>query len=115
MPKKPKRPCAFSGCPNLCDGQYCEEHRVQERRKYDQYQRSPLVNKRYGRAWRRVRDKYKYEHPYCEQCYIFGIIVPVEEVHHIVPVSQGGAHDPSKLLSLCLSCHNKVHHEMGER
>lgn len=28
MPHKPKRPCRYPGCPNLCDtGTYCEEHR----------------------------------------------------------------------------------------
>ena len=32
MPTKPKRPCGYPGCPNLTDSQYCEEHRIQERR-----------------------------------------------------------------------------------
>lgn len=58
MPSKPKRPCSYPGCPNLTDGQYCEEHRVQERRKYDKYERSPDVHKKYGRAWKRIRDRY---------------------------------------------------------
>lgn len=26
MPRKPKRPCSYPGCPKLVDGQYCEEH-----------------------------------------------------------------------------------------
>ena len=27
MPKTPKRPCRYPGCPNLCEnGIYCEEH-----------------------------------------------------------------------------------------
>lgn len=26
MPRKPKRPCSFPGCPNLTDGRFCEEH-----------------------------------------------------------------------------------------
>lgn len=27
MPKAPKRPCRYPGCPNLCDsGVYCREH-----------------------------------------------------------------------------------------
>ena len=25
MPRKPKRPCSYPGCPKLVDGQYCEE------------------------------------------------------------------------------------------
>lgn len=27
MPRKPKRGCAYPGCPKLTDGQYCEEHK----------------------------------------------------------------------------------------
>lgn len=26
MPRKPKKPCAYPGCPNLTDGRYCPEH-----------------------------------------------------------------------------------------
>ena len=25
MPKMPRRPCGFPGCPNLTDGRFCEE------------------------------------------------------------------------------------------
>lgn len=28
MPRKPKRPCRYPGCPNLSDGVYCEVHRT---------------------------------------------------------------------------------------
>jgi len=115
MPRKPKRPCAYPGCPNLTDGQYCEEHRKQVDRSYNKYTRSPDVHKKYGRAWKRIRDRYVLEHPYCERCFAEGIITPVDEVHHIVPVSKGGTHERSNLMSLCQSCHNKIHHELGDR
>ena len=115
MPHKPKRPCAYPGCPNLSDGQYCEQHRVSERRKYDRYERSPNVNKSYGRAWKRIRDRYAAAHPLFEQCLKEGRLTPVEEVHHILPISQGGTHDASNLMSLCQSCHTKIHHELGDR
>ncbi|MCC8046435.1 MAG: HNH endonuclease, partial [Clostridiales bacterium] len=26
MPKMPKKPCSYPGCPRLTDGTYCEEH-----------------------------------------------------------------------------------------
>ena len=26
MPGKPKKPCAYPGCPNLTDGRYCSKH-----------------------------------------------------------------------------------------
>jgi len=115
MPRKPKRPCAYPGCPNLSDGQYCEEHRVQERRKYDKYIRSPEVKRKYGSVWRRIRDSYAKEHPLCERCLKEGQLSPVEEVHHILPVKRGGTHSRDNLMSLCRSCHNKVHIEMGDR
>ena len=34
VPTKPKRPCSYPGCPNLTDGQYCEEHAKQMNRRY---------------------------------------------------------------------------------
>lgn len=115
VPTKPKRPCGYHGCPNLTDSQYCEEHRIQERRKYDKYERAPDVHKKYGRAWKRIRDRYYATHPYCERCYVEGRMTPTEEVHHILPVSKGGQHTDDNLMSLCRSCHNKIHHEMGDR
>jgi len=29
MPRKPKRPCSFPGCPELTDGRYCDMHQRQ--------------------------------------------------------------------------------------
>ena len=85
------------------------------RRQYDRYERSPDFHKKYGRAWKRIRDSYAAEHPLCEQCLKEGRVVPVDEVHHILPVSRGGTHTRSNLMSLCRSCHNKIHIEMGDR
>lgn len=115
MPTKPKKPCSFPGCPNLCDGQYCEVHRAPAKKQYDKYRRSPDINKKYGRAWKRIRDRYIASHPLCEKCLTEGRTAPAEEVHHILPVSCGGNHSTSNLMSLCRSCHNKIHHEIGDR
>ena len=115
MPKKPLRPCSHPGCPNLCEGQFCEQHRVEERRKYDKYERSTDVNRKYGRAWKRIRDRYAAEHPLCEMCLKEGRLTPVQEVHHILPVSKGGTHARDNLMSLCQSCHTKIHHDLGDR
>ena len=115
MPKKPLRPCSHPGCPNLCEGQFCEQHRVEERRKYDKYERSSDVNRKYGRAWKRIRDRYAAEHPLCELCLKEGRLTPAQEVHHILPVSKGGTHARDNLMSLCQSCHTKIHHDLGDR
>ena len=115
VPRKPKQPCAYPGCPKLTDGRYCEEHRKLEAKRYETYSRDPSVRRKYGRAWKRIRDSYVKEHPFCEQCFERGILVPVSEVHHKIPISKGGTHDRSNLMSLCRSCHNKIHLEMGDR
>lgn len=115
MPKKPKRPCSYPGCPNLTGGQYCEEHEAAARKRYNKYERSADVNKKYGRAWKRIRDHYAAVHPLCEMCLKEGRLTPVEEVHHIVPISQGGTHARDNLMSLCRSCHTKIHHDLGDR
>ncbi|MBR1810140.1 MAG: HNH endonuclease [Clostridia bacterium] len=115
MPRRPKRPCSWPGCGNLTDGQYCSLHETQARRRYDRYERSPDVNRKYGRVWKRIRDRYAAEHPLCERCLAEGRMTPVDEVHHILPVTQGGTHDRGNLMSLCRSCHNKIHRELGDR
>ena len=115
MPKKPKRPCSWPGCPNLTDGLYCAEHEKQARDNYNHYERSPDVNRKYGRAWKRIRDRYAARHPLCERCLEEGRLTPVEEVHHILPISKGGTHAETNLMSLCQSCHTKIHHELGDR
>ena len=117
MPRKPRRACGYLGCSKLAveGGQYCEEHTKKEREQYDKYGRAPDVNKKYGRAWKRIRDRYASKHPLCEKCLEEGRLTPVEEVHHIVPISKGGDHMEGNLMSLCQSCHNKIHHEMGDR
>ncbi len=115
MPKKPKRPCSYPGCPKLTDGQFCEEHAKQEARRYEKYDRDPAVRRRYGRAWTRIRNRYAAAHPFCEECYKKGVLHPVEEVHHILPLAEGGTHDENNLVSLCQSCHSRIHAERGDR
>lgn len=115
MPRKPKRPCGYPGCSKLTDGQFCEEHRKKVDRLYNKYSRAPDVHKKYGRAWKRIRDRYAQAHPFCEKCFKEGKMTMMEEVHHIIPVSKGGTHDRSSLMSLCRSCHNRIHHELGDR
>ena len=115
MPKKPKRPCAYPGCPELTEETYCEKHKDKARQNYERYERSPDVHKKYGRAWKRIRDSYAAAHPLCERCLAEGRVTPMDEVHHILPISCGGTHARDNLMSLCRSCHNKVHIEMGDR
>jgi len=116
MPYKPKRPCAYLGCSRLAEsGQYCAEHQKKRNKQYNKFERDPKSNKRYGRAWKRIRDRYIKAHPLCEECKRNGILTPAEEVHHITPLSKGGGNERSNLMSLCKSCHSRITVESGDR
>jgi len=140
MPRKPKHPCSFPGCPNLVESgrRYCEEHEREENKRYERYDRDPATRKRYGRAWKRIRDSYAAAHPLCEECLKRSIYTPTEEIHHKLPLSKGcgspvetsrsqtekhrpsrqvrpGTHDRNNLMALCKSCHAKIHAEHGDR
>lgn len=69
LPSKPKKPCAYPGCPALVTGRYCEEHAAKRNSEYEKYGRNKDTKRCYGRAWKRIRDKYAAEHPFCEKCY----------------------------------------------
>ena len=124
MPYKPKRPCSYPGCPRLTSGRYCEEHlRILSAyygllRPLDfirPYRLDPASKRRYGRAWKRIRDRYIAAHPLCEQCKRAGKITPAEEVHHILPLSKGGTHVESNLMALCKRCHSEITAREGGR
>lgn len=88
MPMKPKRPCSFPGCPNLTDRRFCPEHEKLEAQRYERYDRDPATKRRYGRAWKRIRDSYAAEHPLCEVCLAKGVYTPTEEIHHKLPLTR---------------------------
>lgn len=117
MPIKPKRPCSMSGCGRLCDNgeQYCSDHKQEVNTHYNKFQRDTMSKKRYGRAWKRIRDRYIKTNPLCEECQKNGRITPAEEVHHILPLSKGGGNETSNLMSLCKSCHSRITVKMGDR
>lgn len=115
MPRKPKRPCSFPGCPELVDGRFCAVHEQEENRRYEKYQRDPETRKRYGRAWKRIRDRYIKAHPLCEACKRNGKLTYSDEVHHIIPLSEGGTNKDSNLMALCKPCHSTIHARRGER
>ena len=115
MPNKPKRPCSYPGCPRLTNGRFCEEHARLEAKRYEKYDRDPAVRRRYGRTWRRIREDYVRSHPLCECCLKEGRLVPTEEVHHKLPLSEGGTHARENLIALCKPCHARIHAQRGDR
>ena len=61
MPRKPKRPCRYPGCPNLSDGVYCEVHRAL-------FARENAASRGYGSQWRIARARFLRSHPLCAEC-----------------------------------------------
>ena len=111
-----KLTCANPGCGRLADvEQYCAERLKVVANQYNQYERDPASYKRYGRAWKRIRDRYIKSHPLCEECEKQGRLTPAEEVHHIRPLSKGGGNEKSNLMALCKSCHSRITVESGDR
>lgn len=79
-------------------------------------------------VWNRGRDPYSLRILYrdnftCQDCGEFhafinrhGMAIPIDdgnmEVHHILPVAQGGGDEPQNLISLCRCCHQKRHRNL---
>jgi len=112
---KPKTPCRYPGCPELTVERYCEEHRKKLDADYNRYQRDPDTAKRYGPAWRKIRNRYLQAHPLCALCEKNGKLQPAQEVHHIVPLGNGGTHADENLMSLCTRCHSTISAREGGR
>ena len=115
MPRKPKRPCSYPGCRELTDARFCEKHQKLHDQHYNKYERNPETRKRYGWAWKKIRNKYIKNNPLCEQCLKEGRLTPAQEVHHIKPLSKGGTHDEKNLMALCSSCHSTITAREGGR
>ena len=117
MPRRPKRPCGYPGCPELTDGSYCEKHQKEVYSHYNKYRRNPESKRRYGRAWKRIRDRYIAKEPFCELCKANGRMVLAEEVHHIKPLSEINEEyevDPiNDLIPVCPNCHAMLHRQQN--
>ena len=111
MPTKPKRPCRFVGCPKLTDNKsgFCNDHEKPMQRHYNKFTRGYDNKERYGGAWQKVRNRHIRQYPLCELCKRQGKYVTANLVHHIKPIADGGTNDENNLMSLCVSCHEKIH------
>ncbi len=51
----------------------------------------------------------------CELCLEQKVYTKTEEIHHRLPLSEGGTHERSNLIALCKPCHARIHAERGVR
>lgn len=117
MPRKPKKPCGYSGCPRLTDGQYCEYHKKLTDARYNKYERDEFSKTFYKTtAWKNARKRQLLHRPFCEECLKSGKRTAATIADHKVPIKQGGdKYDASNLQSLCWSCHSRKSVEEGSR
>lgn len=68
--------------------------------------------------WRKLVKAKKMISPLCERCLQNdGKVTPVQEIHHIIPMSRATneleilelGFDPSNLMSVCCQCHEELH------
>ena len=106
MPRRPKRPCRYPGCPNLCEsGTYCPEHSAESPDRL----RGSATERGYDAKWRRARKRFLQRHPLCANCLSQGVLTPATVVDHIVP--HRGDHrlfwDEQNWQPLCKACHDR--------
>ena len=102
MPRAPKRPCRYPGCPSLSDGLFCELHR-------GRYARESAAQRGYDGRWRRARTFFLKKHPLCAECLCENRLTPATVVDHILP-HRGDDQlfwDEANWQALCKACHDK--------
>jgi 5-methylcytosine-specific restriction protein A len=112
VPAKPQRPCKKPGCPSLTRDKsgYCEEHKRQEARSYEQRRGSP-IQRGYGYRWQKARLSFLRRHPVCEceDCKKNKRILPATVVDHVIP-HKGNYFlfwDKNNWQAMAKSCHDR--------
>lgn len=103
MAARARKVCASPGCPllSLAGGSLCETHEQARMQRYNA--RRPSASQAgYGAQWRRIRDAYLAQHPYCALCGARGT-----HVDHIKAKADGGTDDEGNLQTLCARDHSK--------
>lgn len=110
MPTRPPKPCNTPGCPELAVGSpWCPSHAQKVAQdapaRVSDAKRPQARARGYDNVWRRCRNAYIAQHPFCECCE-----APATLVHHNHPLDKGGARlDHWNLKSLCSDCHTQIH------
>ena len=106
MPYKPKRPCRYPGCPNLCEtGTYCPDH---SKFSADRM-RGGADARGYNARWRAARLVFLRKNPLCAECMRNGRLTPATVVDHVIPHrgDQELFWDTNNWQPLCKACHDE--------
>lgn len=103
-PIRPRKPCSFSGCPELTDEKYCDKHKM-----FNSSDRRSAASRGYDSKWRTARNRFLKANPLCVYCLKDNKLVTATVVDHITP------HRGDKVLfwdennwqPLCKKCHDK--------
>lgn len=95
------RVCSRPGCPRLTTSGRCPECRSDA-----EAARGTAAQRGYDSRWRRTREAYLEQHPFCERT---GCLVPATDVNHVDGLGPHGprGHDWSNLESLCHPHHSQ--------
>jgi 5-methylcytosine-specific restriction protein A len=106
MPNRPRSPCSFARCPGRAIGitGRCADHP----RKPQPENRPNAAQRGYGGTWQKLRLMHLARYPLCETCGEDNITEGATEVHHVIPLGDGGSNATDNLQSLCKSCHSRI-------
>jgi 5-methylcytosine-specific restriction enzyme A len=103
MPRSASGPCRYPGCTALGTSRgYCPTHAAARER-----ERGTPTQRGYTAGWRRIRARFLVMNPLCADCRERGRYTVATEVHHLVPLRDGGTHEDGNLAALCKRCHSR--------
>lgn len=108
MPRRPKRPCKYPGCPELTEGNYCEAHQKEMGSETNRRDR-PYRHLYKTKHWQQLRKQVLNHQPLCVECLKVKRITPATVVDHIKPHKGDEKlfYDINNLQPLCKSCHDR--------
>jgi 5-methylcytosine-specific restriction protein A len=109
MPTKPLSPCKHPACPDLTAGRFCVKHQKQYSQQIDS-RRGSARERGYTSRWERIRAHFLFDHPFCEcELHKDRATAPIAtEVHHVLPLADGGTHNPENLMAVTKACHSRI-------
>lgn len=101
--------CAHHGCNALVTDTYCDAHVADGINVRNSYGRQSSSERGYDWQWHKAAHAYLRQHPLCERCLESGEVEVATMVHHVIPLSKGGARlDPRNMKALSFDCHEIV-------